>query len=111
MYAEIQIMGSRQYQLTNPPEALRKAKLDNIALVPASLLPLKETYQPLANTLPKGSILLVQTQSPRQRKILEKVTACLRTHGRQVITLPIERLGKTTLLKRRYPAETLQLAV
>src|SRR5690348_9943821 len=94
-----------------PPRQLRKARLDNIALVPASLLPLKGTYQPLANTLPKGSVLVVQSQSARQKKILERVTAFLRTHGRQVITLPIERFGKTTHQRKRQPAETLQLAL
>ena len=104
-------MGSRTFAITNPPEALRKAKLDNIALVPASLLPLKATYQPLANTLPKGSILLVQSQSPRHKRILERVATFLRTQSRQVITLPIERLGKTTHQRKRQPAESLQLAL
>lgn len=104
-------MGSTPFTITNPPEALRKVRLDNIALVPASLLPLKGTYQPLANTLPKGSILLVQSQSPLHRKIFEKVTAFLRTHGRAVITLPIERFVKTTHQRKRQPAETLQLAL
>lgn len=93
-----------------PPTPLQHARLDNIALVPASLLPLKDTYQPLANTLPKGSILLVQTGSPRHRKILEKVASFLRNHSRQVMTLPIERIRKTTH-QRKAIAETLQLAI
>ena len=97
--------------ITDPPEALRKAKLDNIALVPASLLQVKEsTYQPLANTLPKGSILLVQSQSPRHKQILERVTAFFRTHGRAVLTLPVERIGKATR-QRKLQAETLRLAL
>ena len=29
-----------RYRLTNPPKALLKARLDNIAIVPASMLPL-----------------------------------------------------------------------
>jgi len=37
-----------------PPEALQKARLDNIALVPASLLPLKSTYKRIANNLPSS---------------------------------------------------------
>jgi len=104
-------MGSRTFLITNPPEALKKAKLDNIALVPASLLPLKGTYQPLANTLPKGSILLVQSQSSTHKRILEKVASFLKTHSRQVITLPIERIGKTTHQRKRANAETLRLAL
>ena len=94
-----------------PPEALKNVRLDNIALVPASLLPFKETYQPIANTLPKGSILLVQTQSPRQRNILTKVAAFLRTQSRQVITLPIERIKKTQLSQKLPTAQNLPLAL
>jgi hypothetical protein len=47
------------YGVGEPPARLKKARLDNIALVPASLLPLKGTYQPLANRLPTGSVLCV----------------------------------------------------
>jgi hypothetical protein len=93
-----------------PPDALQHARLDNIALVPASLLPLKGTYQPIANTLPKGSILLIANASPKHKRILERVASFLRTHSRQVITLPIERIKKTTH-QRKTIAETLQLAI
>jgi hypothetical protein len=47
------------YQITEPPARLKKATLDNIALVPASLLPLKGTYQHVANSYPTGSVLCV----------------------------------------------------
>src|SRR5207244_11449207 len=63
------IMKPLPYLLTEPPDALKKARLDNIALVPASLLTLKTAYTELANTLPKGSILCVQTASPRHKRI------------------------------------------
>lgn len=66
-------LASLLYQDTQAPAAIRKAKLDTIALVPASLLPLKGTYQPIANTLPKGNILLVQSQSLGHKRILEEV--------------------------------------
>jgi hypothetical protein len=95
--------------LSGPPDAVKKARLDNIALVPASLLFRKDTYQPLANNLPKGSILLVQTASPRHNRILEKVSSFLRTHSRQVITLPIERI-KTGTHQRKAHAQTMKLA-
>jgi len=99
------------YLLTEPPAAVKAARLDNIALVPASLLTSKDSYQNVANTLPNGSILLVQTQSPRQKRILGKVTAFLRKHGRQVITLPIERIRKTRHQRKTRNAETLILAM
>jgi len=41
-----------------PRRALRKARLDNLALVPGDLLPLKEQWQRLANDLPEGSVLI-----------------------------------------------------
>jgi hypothetical protein len=40
------------YHLSRPPKAVRKARLDNVALVPASLLPRKGKYQRIANNLP-----------------------------------------------------------
>lgn len=81
------------YPLTEPPARLKKARLDNIALVPASLLPLKETYINLANTYPTGSMLCIQG-TQRQQKIMAKVTSFFRDHGRSVITMPIEKLTK-----------------
>ncbi len=33
------------YRVTRPPRRLRKARLDNLVLVPASLLPFKEQWQ------------------------------------------------------------------
>ena len=35
------------YRFTKPPKVLLKARLDNIAIVPASMLPSKETLQEL----------------------------------------------------------------
>jgi hypothetical protein len=85
------------YFMGEPPARLKKARLDNIALVPASLLSSKDTtYQPLANRLPKGSVLCVEAASPRQKKILASVVSFLRNHGHIVITLPIERLTRRT---------------
>ena len=99
------------YRFSEPPARLKKARLDNIALVPASLLSSKSnTYQPLANRLPKGSILCVETASPRQKKILASVVSFLRNHGHNVITLPIERLTKRTHARTHAGAQNLQLA-
>ena len=60
---------SYQYRLTNPPKALLKARLDNIAIVPASMLPLTKTLKEKVNTLPKGGVFLCYAQeNNRQRK-------------------------------------------
>lgn len=96
------------YSFVEPPTRLKKARLDNIALVPASLLPMKATYQPIANNLPTGSVLCVPG-SQRQQKIMAKVASFLRSHGRQVITLPLEKIGKR-IQKPRPQAENLTLA-
>ena len=82
------------YPLTEPPAILKKARLDNIALVPASLLKNKAIYQPIANTLPTGSVLVVPG-TLSQQKIMAKVTSFFRDHGRSVITMPIEKITST----------------
>jgi hypothetical protein len=82
---------SYRYRLTNPPQALLKARLDNIAIVPASLLPLKALWQTAANTLPQGGVLLCHSQqNPRQRRLLERVGETLKEHGHAVMNLPVE---------------------
>ena len=74
-----------QYRLTNPPKALLKARMDNIAIVPASMLPLTETLKERINTLPSGAVLLCYAEeNTRQRKILARVEETLREHGHTV---------------------------
>ena len=77
-----------------PPRALLHARLDNIALVPASLLPLKGTYQPLANRLPTGSVLCVPG-TQKQRTIMATITQFFKEHGHTVITMPLENITRT----------------
>ncbi len=99
------------YNISEPPARLKKARLDNIALVPASLLFSKDvTYQPLANRLPTGSVLCV-SGTKRQKQILAKVKNFLRSHGRQVITMPLEKTIRKTTKPRLPSAETLRLAL
>ena len=77
---------------TPPPRALRGAKLDNVALVPASLLPYKAEYQAIANQQPPGSTLIVLPASEtRQRQTLEQVASGLRAKGRHVATVQARR--------------------
>ena len=97
------------YHFSEPPARLKKARLDNIALVPASLLPLKETYMSLANTYPTGSVLCIQG-TQRQQKIMAKVTSFFRDHGHQVITMPIDKITRSMKKAPRPQTENLQLA-
>jgi flavorubredoxin len=71
-----------------PPRALRKAKLDNLVLVPASMLPFKEQYQQLANEQQQGTtvVILPAADSPT-RTTLEAIAATHRAKGRQVATV------------------------
>jgi hypothetical protein len=79
-------------RLTHPPKALLKARLDNIAIVPASMLPLTETLKEKVNTLPKGGVFLCYAaENTRQRKLLERVGETFRQHGHAVMHLPVEQ--------------------
>src|SRR6266487_273309 len=93
-----------------PPHALQHARLDNIALVPASLLPLKGTYQPLANRLPTGSVLCVPG-TQKQRTIMATITKFFKEHGHTVITMPLENITRTIKKTPRPHSENLQLAI
>lgn len=67
-------------------------RLDNLAIVPASLLPRRVSYQAYANRLPRGQVLIiVPRSSPSSRRTLAKVAASLEANGRRVRTLPVER--------------------
>ena len=79
-----------QYRLTNPPKALLKARLDNIAIVPASMLPLTETLKEKVNTLPKGGVFLCYSQeNNRQKKILKRVEETFREQGHAVKSMSV----------------------
>jgi hypothetical protein len=86
-----------QYRFTNPPKALLKARMDNIAIVPASMLPLTKSVKEKVNTLPKGGVFLCYAQeNTRQRKILERVEETFREHGHVVRSLSMREVYKTT---------------
>jgi hypothetical protein len=84
----------------SPPKALRRAKLDNLAIVPASLLPHKDEWQALANTLPDGTTLIVlpREQTPA-RRALERMSGDLSSRGSRVATVEQDghRLREVTL--------------
>ena len=86
-----------RYRFTNPPKALLKARLDNIAIVPASMLPLTETVKEKVNTLPKGGVFLCYAKEhSRQRKILERVEETFREQGHMVKSMSVGDVYKTT---------------
>ena len=86
-----------RYSLTHPPKALLKAGLDNIAIVPASMLPLTETLKEKVNTLPQGAVFLCYAEeNSRQRMILERVEETFREHGHVVRSLSMREVYKTT---------------
>ena len=77
------------YHIGRPPRAIRKAKLDNIVLVPASLLYQKGKYQTIANNLPGRGVLICRTEKKeRISRILDNVAAFLRQRGHFVRLLP-----------------------
>jgi hypothetical protein len=86
-----------RYRLTNPPKALLKARLDNIAIVPASMLPLPQTLKEKVNTLPQGAVFLCYAEeNTRQRKILARVEETFREQGYAVTSMSVGEVYKTT---------------
>ncbi len=83
------------YTIGDPPKALKGAQMDNISLVPASLLSLKGKYQTITNNLPRGGVLICETpQKPRIGKVLSRVGELLREKGHIVRILPYSVLVK-----------------
>jgi hypothetical protein len=72
-------------QLGSPPPAIRKATLDNLALLPASLLPFKAEYQAIANEQAPGTILVVLPAADSlPRRTLERVVTRMQAKGQPV---------------------------
>jgi len=82
-----------------PPPAVRRAKLDNLALVPASLLPYKAQWQQLANELPSGSTLIIlPSPGSPHGKALERIAASFEERGWAVKILPASEITKVRQL-------------
>lgn len=47
-----------RYRFTKAPDPLRRSRLDNLALAPASLLPPKTVWQKIASELQQDSVLI-----------------------------------------------------
>jgi len=76
-----------------PPKLLQQARLDNLAIVPASLLPYKVEYQALANQQPPGTTLIVlPVPHTRERATFERVVYCLRARGQRIATVSARQI-------------------
>ena len=83
----------KQLRFHRPPRALRRAQLDNVAIVPANLLPYKAIYQRIANGLPPGTTLIVVPEAPgKPGQTLGSVATQLQGKGHQVKVVPANRL-------------------
>jgi hypothetical protein len=72
-----------------PPRPLRRARLDNLTLVPGSMLPYIERCQDTANHLPRNAVLIVIPEdNPVQKETLLKVAKLLAAEGHQVRVMP-----------------------
>ena len=86
-----------RYRLTRPPKVILKARMDNIAIVPASMLPLTQVLKEKVNTLPKGGVFLCYAkENSRQRKILERVEKTFKEHGHAVMNLSMREVYNHT---------------
>jgi hypothetical protein len=78
---------------TPPPRALRKAKLDNLALLPASLLPFKAEFQAIANQQPPGTTLVVMPKAAgKPSQTLGTVASQLQAKGHLVKVVPATQI-------------------
>jgi Fe-S oxidoreductase len=70
-----------------------RAQLDNIAIVPASMLEGKESLKEKIKTLPRGQVFLCHTkENTKQKRVLERVQEVFRRLGYGVTLLPMEQV-------------------
>jgi len=88
------------YWIVRAPRAVPFSRLDNIALVPASLLLSKGKYQTIANNLPKGGVLICQTENQQRiARILARVAIV------ELLTIPYvvpRPYGRGSLYARNF---------
>ncbi len=91
------------HHVVEPPPRLKRTHLENFALVPGSLLPYKEEWQTIANTLPIGTVLVVlPARNHPQRQLYERVTSLLQATG---YTVRIISEGELEDYRRRRPVQ------
>ncbi len=80
------------YKLTRAPRVLRRARLDHIAIVPASMLTDKEDLKEKVKKLPRRQVFLCHTkENTKQRQVLERVKEIFRRLGYTVTLLSMEQ--------------------
>ena len=81
---------------SRPPRTPRRAspQLDNITLVPASLLPFKAQWQQLVGGVSsREALFIVPEGETLLRRTMRQLVPQLRASGRHVTTLPAKRFG------------------
>jgi hypothetical protein len=69
-----------------------RARLDNIAIVPASILESQESLKEQVKKLPRGQVFLCHIkENTKQRRMLERVKEVFRRFGYAVTLLPMEQ--------------------
>jgi hypothetical protein len=81
------------YRCTKLSKVLLKARRDNIAIVPASMLPLTQAIQEVLDHLPKGAVFLCHAEkNTRQRTLLERVEEAFREQGYTVRSMSMREV-------------------
>ena len=98
-------MGRARWDSSTAADRGRALRLDNLALVPASLLPHKAVYQRLANRLPAGAVLVVlPVEETPEKRTLQEAAARLRAKGHAIATLSVDDV--LAQARRGRPATT-----
>jgi hypothetical protein len=80
-----------RYQLTRPPRAIRRARLENVAIVPASMLASNKTLNEKVKKFPRRQVFLCHTkENTKQKRILEHVKEVFQRLGYAVTLLPVD---------------------
>lgn len=96
-------------RLSHPPHAVQQARLDNLTLVPGSVLPQIARCQQLANDLPRGGILIVlPTNNPKQKAALLAVAKSVAQEGHQVRVIPEAEVSRRPASDTRCIASSVE---
>jgi hypothetical protein len=88
--------------LKRPPVAIHRARLENLAIVPGSLLGRKKQWQAIANRLPGRAVLIVlPATNAWQRKTMLAVAKLLGEAGHQVRVISETEVSHSKVRPRR----------
>ncbi|GAC1344518.1 MAG: hypothetical protein NVSMB27_05580 [Ktedonobacteraceae bacterium] len=94
-------------RFSQPPRAVQRARLDNLTLVPGSVLAQIARCQELANDLPRGSVLIVlPADNPKQKQALLAVAKLVAQEGHQVRVIPEAEVSRRpALVQPHFPLD------